>query len=229
MTKKNFSAFTLIELLVVIAIIAILASFAVPAITSAMVKGQLTGTLNNARQVYLAGYQMAIDGSTNGDQNLSWPGDANPAITALQEYCTKLVQNDYLKVGDLPKLLSAPGAACTATTTGSGDTLAVILAGTPGIKVYKVKDADSGNTIFAVTKNYTYNTALDGTTSPFGDKGFVVMHKAGDAISLRKNNATVANYGGDASRFQAAVGKLTGDADGTVTTGDGTGTILTPP
>src|SRR6266568_5397514 len=61
MNKKNLSAFTLIELLVVIAIIAVLASFAVPAITSALTKGQLVGTVNNARQYYLAGYQMALD------------------------------------------------------------------------------------------------------------------------------------------------------------------------
>ena len=67
--------FTLIELLVVIAIIATIAAFAVPALTSALTRGQMTGTMNNARQLYLAGYQMALDGSTNSDANLAWPGD----------------------------------------------------------------------------------------------------------------------------------------------------------
>ena len=40
--NKTSSAFTLIELLVVIAIIAILAAFAVPALTKALAKGQMT-------------------------------------------------------------------------------------------------------------------------------------------------------------------------------------------
>ena len=218
MNKKSPSAFTLIELLVVIAIIAVLASFAVPAITSALTKGQLVGTVNNARQYYLAGYQMALDGNTNADTNYQWPGDYNPAITSLEVYSSKLVTNQYLKTGDLAKLLSGPGAIVGATsTTDANGVTTVTLTGTPGLKVYEIKDGDSGNTIFAVSANYTYNTALPAATSPFGDKGFVVMRKGGDALSLRKNNALAANYP-NAAAFQSAVGKLTGDADGTLGT-----------
>src|SRR6266576_3198243 len=80
------AAFTLIELLVVIAIIATIAAFAVPALTSALAKGQMTGTMNNARQLYLAGYQMALDGSSNGDGNRAWPGDYTSGVTTLQAY-----------------------------------------------------------------------------------------------------------------------------------------------
>ena len=218
MRKNKPSAFTLIELLVVIAIIAVLASFAVPAITSALVKGQLVGTVNNARQYFLAGYQMALDGNTNADINYNWPGDYNPAVTTLSAYSSKLVTNQYLKTGDLAKLLSGPGAivGATSTTDASGVT-SVTLTGTPGLKVYEIKDGDSANTIFAVSANYTYNTALTTTTSPFGDKGFVVIRKGGDCLSLRKNNALAANYA-NASAFQSAVGKLTGDVDGTLGT-----------
>src|SRR5438270_11427886 len=133
-------AFTLIELLVVIAIIATIAAFAVPALTSALTRGQMTGTLNSARQLYLAGYQMALDGSTNSDANLAWPGDYTSGMTTLAEYCGKLVGNDYLKGGDLPKVLSAPGAACTATSNSdaSSGTTTVNLTGKSGLKVYKV-------------------------------------------------------------------------------------------
>ena len=214
------SAFTLIEMLVVISIIAILAAFAVPALTSALTKGQMTGTMNNARQFYLAAQQMALDGAANSDPNLAWPGDYTPAVTSLQTYVTSLVNNDYLKPGDVQKLLSAPGATCTVTYTAAAPPVpaSVALTGAAGLKVYQVKDADSANTILAVSNNYTYNSALPSGGSPFGDKGFIVQRKGGDASILRKNNAT-----GSGTIFQATVGKLVGDADNTATTGSDTG------
>ena len=48
---RRMAAFTLIELLVVISIIAVLASLALPAITGALVKGQITQTTSNYRQL----------------------------------------------------------------------------------------------------------------------------------------------------------------------------------
>jgi prepilin-type N-terminal cleavage/methylation domain-containing protein len=227
MKTKQRSAFTLIEMLVVIAIIATIAAFAVPALTSALSKGQMTGTMNNARQLYLAGYQMALDGASNSDGNRAWPGDYASGVTTLQQYVEKLVQNDYLKGGDLGKILTAPGASCSATTSGTPPP-SVALAGTPGVKVYKVKDADPSNTIFSASANYTYNTALTNATSPYGDKGFIVVHKGGDGVVLRKNNASVTDYGNDGQKFQAAVGMLTGDSEGSPSSGDNS-KALTPP
>ncbi len=235
MKKKNSSAFTLIELLVVISIIAILASLAVPAITGALTKGQMTGTMNNARQFYLAGFQMATDGSANSDPNYSWPGDyqaaaagggagGSGAVDTLEAYCNKLVQNDYLKPGDLQKILNAPGANCTVTSNAAGGVTSVQLAGSSGLKVYKVKEVDASNTIFGVSANFTYNTALSPTAVPYGDKGFVVMRKGGDASIFRKNQAVMANYGGDITKYGNAVGVLTG-----AQTTESSGMVLTNP
>jgi prepilin-type N-terminal cleavage/methylation domain-containing protein len=229
MRKDDTGAFTLIEMLVVIAIIATIAAFAVPALTSALTKGQMTGTMNNARQLYLAGYQMALDGSANGDANLAWPGDFNPAVTTLKDYVEKLVQNDYLKTSDLAKMLSAPGSSCTATGTTAGDgTITVTLSGNSGLKVYPVKDSDGSNTIFAVSSNYTYDTALATVNSPYGDKGFVVIRKGGDGSVLRKNNATATSGPTGAATYESTVGKKPGEAQGTVTAGDPTGVLKFP-
>src|SRR5437899_7200887 len=103
-TNKTSSAFTLIELLVVIAIIAILAALAVPALTSALAKAQMTGTMNNERQLYLAQFQMSNDGSATGDASLAYPGDLVPAIASLHGYVNILVGKGYLKGADVAKL-----------------------------------------------------------------------------------------------------------------------------
>jgi prepilin-type N-terminal cleavage/methylation domain-containing protein len=227
MKRNSVAAFTLIEMLVVISIIVVLAAFAGPALFSALTKGQMTGSVNNTRQLYLAGQQMALDGSTNSDPTRTWPGD-DATITTLAIYCSRLVSGDYLKVGDVQKLLSAPGATCTATSTtaGSPPVTTVTLGGTSGLKVYPIKENDSTNTIFAVTSNYVYDTALTTTAVPYGDKGFVVQRKGGDAAVLKKNNATVT--AGQETTFQSVVGKKPAEADGTVTAGDPTGTLKFP-
>src|SRR2546423_13333344 len=95
-TNKPSSAFTLIELLVVIAIIAILAALAVPALTSALSKAQQTGTMNNARQLFLAQFQMSNDGSATGDATSASPGDLPVAPTTVSGYLIVLCGKGYL-------------------------------------------------------------------------------------------------------------------------------------
>ena len=75
--------------------------------------------------------------------------------------------------------------------------------------MYRIRESDASNTIFAVSANYTYNTALAQSAVPYGDKGFVVMRKGGDASVFRKNQATQTNTSNDIKRFQNAVGVLT--------------------
>ncbi len=228
MNKKTSAGFTLIELLVVIAIIAVLAALAVPALTNALARGQMTGTMNNARQLYLAGFQMATDGATNSDPEYTWPG-GNDTITTLEEYCTKLVQNDYLKAGDLQKILNAPGTTCQVTPPAD-ENATVDLTGTSALKVYRIKESDPSNTIFAVSSNYTYDQPLPANAVPYGDKGFIVMRKGGDASVFRKKQATKANTGGDLKKFQNAVGVLTSTPPGDEPSASETaGIVLTPP
>jgi len=230
--NKFLSAFTLIELLVVIAIIAILAALAVPALTSALSKAQQTGTMNNARQLYLAQFQMSNDGSATGDTTSAWPGDLPTLPTTITGYLNVLCGKGYLKGADAIKLMNAPSANYTATVTPSGgvDSLSGA-SGIPALKVWMNQDVDPATTIFATTHNYTYNTALTGTDAPYGTKGFITIKKGGDAAIFRVGQAIQGGWT-SATVFQNSVGARAQDAvgspGGTDPTTPGVGVLTAP-
>jgi prepilin-type N-terminal cleavage/methylation domain-containing protein len=233
-TKKSFSAFTLIELLVVIAIIAILAALAVPALTSALAKAQMTGTMNNVRQLYLAQFSMSNDGAATGSGGLAWPGDLAvagylPAGSKLDTYANILIANGYLRAGDAIKLFNAPGAGFTATVNSGPPESITAPGGIAAVKVYPVLESDVATAIFCVSHNYTYDTALAGAGVPYGTRGFITIKKGGDAAVFRSGQAVNSNPPWtNAIAFQNGVGLKTGDAVGTVSIGD-PGTVYTWP
>jgi prepilin-type N-terminal cleavage/methylation domain-containing protein len=225
--NKFWSAFTLIELLVVIAIIAILAALAVPALTSALAKAQLTGTMNNERQVYLAQFSMANDGTATGDSKLAWPGDLTIVPTIMVDYVNGVVGPGYLRGGDIQKLFNAPSCALQVTPVAGPPESVTFDSGTSALKVYKIKDVDPANTIFIASHNYVYNTAIVGTAVPYGLRGFTVIHKGGDAAVFKSGQAQQAYWGG-CPQFQSAVGQMTGDIAGTCSANDGANAITFP-
>jgi prepilin-type N-terminal cleavage/methylation domain-containing protein len=212
-TNKSSSAFTLIELLVVIAIIAILAALAVPALTSALKKAQMSGTMNNGRQLYLAAFQMANDGAATNDSSSAWPGDLIQSgqlnAGSLQDYCNNfLLAKGYLKGGDFLKLLNAPSCAFVANIVAGPPETITFATGSSALKVYPVSDAAPSSAIFATTHNYDYDTTLDAAVSkiPYGTAGFIVVHKGGDAAVFKEGQATPLGWGNDATIFQSQVG-----------------------
>jgi prepilin-type N-terminal cleavage/methylation domain-containing protein len=221
--NKPSSAFTLIELLVVIAIIAILAALAVPALTSALSKAQQTGTMNNARQLFLAQFQMSNDGSATGDATSAWPGDLPTVPATLVDYLNVLLAKGYLRGGDAIKLMNAPSASFTATvtTTNGIDQLSAPGGTAAALKVWPVKDNDPATTIFATTKNYVYDTAILPAAVPYGVKGFITVRKGGDASVFRVGQAVLGGWT-DGTAMQNGVGYKPGDNLGTPTAGDPT-------
>lgn len=185
---KRSSGFTLIELLVVISIIAILASLALPAITGAMVRGQMTQTLSNMKQLHLASQQMALDATTTGDTNLGWPGDVGGTWSA---WATNIVGGNYMSANDFKKMISAPGVIPTSTNPATPGKSAVV--------VYSVAENSEGGTVFLSSANFT-NSSSGGNTlladaKPYGNKGFVVYRKAGDGsiLQARQTGSTFTN------------------------------------
>jgi hypothetical protein len=168
---------------------------------------------------------MATDGAAKSDPNLAWPGDYG--ATSLAEYCGRLVQNNYLKAEDVQRILSAPDAACTASFS-AGPPPAMTLTGKSALKVYKVKAGDPSTAIFAASSNYFYNTPLSPASAPFGDNGFVIIRKRGDAGVYKRNQATISDWGNDAAEFQSKIGRLAGAPEGPVPSGDGAMALAGP-
>ena len=192
---KSLTAFTLIELLVVISIIAILASLALPAITGALVRGQMTQSVNNMKQLHLVAQQMAMDSSVSGDTNIGWPGDM--PTPGWDKWATNVVPG-YMTTNDFAKMVSAQGVTAPLNTAPTGLT--------PGTKsgraiiLYNVSETNDTTTVIFSTSNFTNNTS-GGTAPlaaalPYGDKGFVVFRKGGDGAVLKGLQAGQSNIVG---------------------------------
>lgn len=186
---KRSSGFTLIELLVVISIIAILASLALPAITGALARGQMTQTLSNMKQLHLVCQQMALDATTTGDTNIGWPGDLTNASVSSFNTWVPLVVPAYMGTNDFAKMISAPGVVCSsnsiATTTVGKDR---------ALYLYPVTETNDSGTVLFTSANYQYTVgsgpALVASTKPYGDKGFLVFRKGGDGSVFQARQAT---------------------------------------
>jgi type II secretory pathway pseudopilin PulG len=183
------SAATRVQVVAVILIVALVVFLAWPAWRNALVKRDLTRTMINGRQLYLATLHMTTDGAATSDPSLTWPGDSSAA--SLSEYCATLVERNYLTPSGLQQILTAPGADCVVS---SSSTSPVTLSGKSALKVYKAKTADPSNTIFAASSNYVYDTELNPGSVPFGDAGFVIVRKSGDAGVYKKHQATPAGF-----------------------------------
>jgi prepilin-type N-terminal cleavage/methylation domain-containing protein len=173
--RHSLRGFTLIELLVVISIIAILASLAIPAVTGALTRGQMTSALNNARQLVLASQTVALDAFTTGDTNIpGWPGS-----NSFSKWASDLT-NAGISPSDLRKMLSAPGKNADESFSASS----------AAFNVYGVIDSDPGDSIFITTANWDATSPAAPSGEPFQDKGFIVYRKGGDGSMYRPAQAT---------------------------------------
>ncbi len=180
-SSRFLQGFTLIELLVVISIIAILASLSIPAVTGALTKGQMTQTLNNARQLHLQTQNMTIDTTTTGE-GWSWTYQGtNPG--SIAGFLAALVEDKYLTESEIRKIMTAPGV-----TPKVGEAMS---AGNIAFTIMQTKDSDPRENPFVITKNWiSLTTGLDPEVQPYGGKGFVLMRIGGDGgIFTRPSDA----------------------------------------
>lgn len=182
---KKPSGFTLIELLVVISIIGLLAALALPAINGALKRAQMTQSLSNARQLYTATFQAALDATTTGS-GYGWPAEGDGSWVG---WATNLTEGKYLSTNDFRKLVAAAGRPVGSTNT-------IAQAGTiGGVKVYNVGEGSGNELLFISSANVTFSgTGVASTNNvPFGDAGVVIFRKGGDGLIIRWNQRTDTN------------------------------------
>jgi len=109
-TKKK-KGFTLIELLVVIAIIALLAALLTPAVTSALLRGQVTQVRNNGVNLYKLLFARDLDnplGLQTTGARAAWPQSTGTKVFAdSTDFFAEMVTNDVF--GLSYNFFAAPG------------------------------------------------------------------------------------------------------------------------
>ncbi|MEI7865328.1 MAG: type II secretion system protein [Chthoniobacterales bacterium] len=183
-SSPQSEAFTLIELLVVISIIAILASLAIPAITSALGKGQMTQTLNNARQLHFATQSMSIDTAVSGSC-ATWTMTESNQVQTVSSFLASLANGNYLKWPEIQKLVTAPGVSPKGTNADAFSATNI------AFTIFKTEEASPSDQPFLITKNWQTPGTLNASIAPYGEKGFVVFRKGGDGAAFtRPTDAT---------------------------------------
>jgi len=186
MNRRNQAGLTLMEVVVFVIIVLVLFALALPSIGYQLSKFQRIWCLENMKGLHLVTQQMALDRDKTGNTNLGWPGDTGGTFT---NWTGQLLKGGYLTTNDLSKLLSAPGRIVPLGQIPVTNTTAVL--------IYAVSTNSDASTVFFSSANFT-NTPTGGdplisTSTPFGNKGFVVFRMGGDGGILRQKDVGKTN------------------------------------
>ena len=177
-----------VEVLVLFVLFSVLATLAFPVFQgTSLVKGQMTQSLSNMKQLHLATQQMALDTETTGDKSCGgWPGDTGRSFYL---WARQLVPS-YLSTNDFCKLLSGPGKTVPLGQIPYSTYDSAVL-------VYAVSSNSPSSAVFLTSANFTNSPGggapLESSAKPYGNKGFVVFRKGGDGAILLPRQVTNTN------------------------------------
>src|SRR4051812_28584578 len=94
-SPQQAAGLSLLEVIVALAIVVILVWMAIPQVSDGSPhRGQMTLTLNNARQIHIATLRMTTDADVEPNPKLGWPGDL-PDVQTLPAFVERLVEYKY--------------------------------------------------------------------------------------------------------------------------------------
>jgi len=201
--KSSTHGFTRTELIVLLVVVSVLISLAIPVVARFLARGSLMSPLNNAKQIHLLVFSMAADGISTGNKGIGWPGDLVASGTMgckVTDFVKVLVKNDYLTASDL-KIFATGGI----TPFKRKDVNQFIASPGPNnncaFTIFCIQDSDIASAIFLSTINAKLDVSsttftLDPNARPYGDKGYVILHKGGDGAILRSQQGRIQSLQG---------------------------------
>ena len=195
---KRKKAFTLIELLVVIAIIALLAAILAPAVTKALLKGQVTQTMSNGRNLFVLLFSKQMDnplGLQTASGSAAWPSSTDtPPWADSSQYFATLVTNASFNLSY--NFFIAPGIKVAT----DGNDFVTNLRNAWCITL-DVDDRFKASTPVLFTQNIelsgkdiTQFTELDEQAKPYGNKAAVIVGYGGNAYQIDQETAIGTNF-----------------------------------
>jgi len=206
--SKRTKAFTLIELLVVIAIIALLAAILAPAVTKALLKGQVTQTMSNGRNLFVLLFSKQLDnplGLQTASGGASWPmTDDNHADSTI--YFSTLVTNTAFNLSY--NFFAAPGIRAATSETEFLQANQLRNAWSIVLDVDDRFKASSPvlftqNIRLGGTRDITLFQDLNPDAKPYGEKSAVIVGYGGSAFSIDQDTALATNFNPTATSGQA--------------------------
>lgn len=197
--RVHIRGFTLIELLVVIAIIALLAAILTPAINKALLKGRVTQTMANGKNLFTLLFSQDLDnplGLATKSGKASWPTTADYGSSDATTYFATLVTNDSFNVNY--NFFIAHGIEPAQNQTEFLDTKlrcawCIALDVSDKLKA-STPVLFTQNTDLTATKSLNTFQGLTDSAVPFGTRAAVVVGYGGSAFSLDQDTAIATNF-----------------------------------
>jgi len=165
-----------LRIVIWIALIGVLCALSLPGSGSQLVKGRMTQTLSNLKQLHMASQQMTLDNQTTGDSPIRWTCSGTTPLT-FEQWTNALVTGKYVTAGELKKFLS----------------FGTRLSPTNVVSVFAVAEKDPADTVLLATKNWQGPGVSDLAKNLYSGPGVVIFRKGGDGVILQPRQATATN------------------------------------